>query len=389
MDINELLGKAVEGRATDIHLSSGHPIMTRVGGELAAFTEESFSAEEIDSMIRSIMTEEQCKQFAAMQDVDFAITAGADTRYRVNAYKTIAGPAAAFRAIPAKILTLEDLEAPPVIKMLAELSRGLVLVTGATGSGKSTTLAAMVHHINTTANKHIITIEDPVEYLHKSDRSLINQREVGRDTASFAGALRSALREDPDVILVGEMRDHETISLALTAAETGQLVLSTLHTNSAVKTLHRIIDAFPAGDKAMVQAMLAGTLEGVIAQVLLNHADGVGKAIGYEVLIGTMAVRNLIREEQVQMIYSMMQTGARYGMQTMDDAIDRLVAGGRITMDEADRARLIIAGAAQTGEASSDEKAGSEKAGDGESKRTRPTVAESYLALLGDRGVAK
>ena len=262
--------------------------------------------------------------------------------------------------------TLETLKAPPVIQMLAELNRGLVLVTGATGSGKSTTLAAMVHHINATSSKHIITIEDPVEAIHVSDKSLINQREVGRDTASFADALRSALREDPDVILVGEMRDHETISLALTAAETGQLVLSTLHTNSAVKTVTRIIDVFPSGDKEIVMAMLAGTLEGVIAQVLLNSADGSGKEIGYEILIGTMAVRNLIRDEKVQMIYSMMQTGARFGMQTMQDAIDDLIAADRITQEEAERAMMIMGGAESAGDPQDAPPPPTQKPGDGE-----------------------
>jgi twitching motility protein PilT len=262
--------------------------------------------------------------------------------------------------------TLETLKAPPVIQMLAELNWGLVLVTGATGSGKSTTLAAMVHHINATSSKHIITIEDPVEAIHVSDKSLINQREVGRDTASFADTLRSALREDPDVILVGEMRDHETISLALTAAEAGQLVLSTLHTNSAVKTVTRIIDVFPSGDKEMVMAMLAGTLEGVIAQVLLNSADGSGKEIGYEILIGTMAVRNLIRDEKVQMIYSMMQTGARFGMQTMQDAIEDLIAADRITQEEAERAMMIMGGAESAGDPQDAPPPPTQKPGDGE-----------------------
>ncbi|MEC7576344.1 MAG: type IV pilus twitching motility protein PilT, partial [Pseudomonadota bacterium] len=273
-------------------------------------------------------------------EIDFAISFGEKARFRVNAFTTREGAAAVFRSIPSDIPTMEELELPPVMRRFAELEKGIVLVTGPTGSGKSTTLASMINHINQTTSKHILTVEDPVEFFHTSKKSLVNHREVGTDTHSFNRALKSALREDPDVILVGEMRDHETISLALTAAETGHLVFGTLHANSAAKTIDRIIDVFESGDKEMVRAMLSGSLQGVVAQTLLKRADGTGRVGAFEILVGTNAVRNLIRENQIAQMYSMMQTGARYGMVTMEEAIKNLAEGGIISRSEARRALL-------------------------------------------------
>ncbi len=287
-------------------------------------------------MIYSIMTEEQRSDYESEKDLDFAIAFGESARFRVNAFNINRGPAAVFRTIPTVIPSLEDLNAPPSFKQFAELEKGLVLVTGPTGSGKSTTLAAMINHINRNHPKHILTIEDPVEFVHKSDKSLINHREVGKHTKSFARALKSALREDPDVILVGEMRDHETISLALTAAETGHLVMGTLHTSSAAKTIDRIIDVFPAGDKDMVRAMIGGSLQAVISQALLKKIGG-GRVAAHDLLVGTPAVRNLIRENKIPQIGSMMQMGQRYGMQTMEDCVKDLVARGVVGEQELDR----------------------------------------------------
>jgi len=286
-------------------------------------------------MIYSIMTEEQRATYEAEKEIDFSFELSTDARFRVNAFNNRQGAAVVFRAIPAKNPTLDELDAPEIFKRLAELDRGLVLVTGATGCGKSTTLAAMIEYINSTARRHVLIIEDPIEFVHLPKKSLINQREVGRDTKSFASALRSALREDPDVILVGEMRDLETISLALTAAETGHLVMATLHASSAAKSVDRIIDVFPPGDKNLVRAMLAGSLQAVIAQVLLKRTDGNGRIAVFEVLVGTPAVRNLIRENKVPQMYSMMQMGAEFDMQTMSDAIEKLVVNGVVSAEEA------------------------------------------------------
>lgn len=290
-------------------------------------------------MLYSVMTEDQRAEYENNLELDFAISFGENARFRVNAFNTRQGVAAVFRAIPYEIPTMEELELPPVIRRFAELEKGIVLVTGPTGSGKSTTLSAMINHINTTMPKHILTIEDPVEFYHQSKKSLVNHRELGSDTKTFAKALKSALREDPDVILVGEMRDHETISLALTAAETGHLVFGTLHANSAAKTIDRIIDVFPGSEKEMVRAMLAGSLQGVIAQTLLKRASG-GRIGAYEVLVGTNAVRNLIRENQISQMYSMMQTGSRYGMITMEDAVQDLLEANIITKEEARKASV-------------------------------------------------
>ncbi len=262
------------------------------------------------------------------------------SRFRVNLFWQRHEMGGVFRLIPYEIRTTDELRLPPVTKSLSLLPRGLILVTGPTGSGKSTSLASMINHINETMGKHILTVEDPVEFFHTSKKSLVNHRELGADTHSFARALKSALREDPDVILVGEMRDHETISLALTAAETGHLVFGTLHSNSAAKTIDRIIDVFPTGDKEMIRSMLSSSLQGIIAQTLLKKEGGGGRVAAFEVLVGTSAVRNLIRENQIPQMYSMIQTGSRYGMITMEDAIKGLLEQGLVDPEEARTALL-------------------------------------------------
>ena len=283
------------------------------------------TSDDVKRMLYSIMTEQQRSDYERDLELDFAISFSDDMRFRVNAFNTLNGAAAVLRTIPNDILSLDQLAAPDILKKLCSLHKGLVLVTGPTGSGKSTTLAAMINHINENESKHIITIEDPVEFVHKSKKSLINQREVGRNTLSFAKALRSALREDPDVILVGELRDIETIQLALTAAETGHLVMGTLHTNSAPKTIDRIIDVFPGDDKEMVRAMLSVSLEAVITQTLLKRKEG-GRVAAHEIMLGTNAVRNLIREGKVPQLYSLIQMGSKIGMRTMKDSIYDLIA---------------------------------------------------------------
>jgi twitching motility protein PilT len=340
LDITQLLAFSMQNNASDLHLSANQPPIVRVYGEMKRVKMDALASDDIRSMLFSIMTEEQRAEYEKELEIDFAISFGEKARFRVNAFTTREGAAAVFRSIPSDIPSMEDLELPPVMKRFAELEKGLILVTGPTGSGKSTTLASMVNHINQTTSKHILTVEDPVEFFHTSQKSLINHREVGTDTHSFSRALKSALREDPDVILVGEMRDHETISLALTAAETGHLVFGTLHANSAAKTIDRIIDVFESGDKDMVRAMLSGSLQGVIAQTLLKRADNGGRVGAFEILVGTNAVRNLIRENQIAQMYSMMQTGARYGMVTMEEAIKNLTEGGIISKREARRALL-------------------------------------------------
>jgi len=329
MEITELLAFAQQNKASDLHVVGGKEPMARIDGGLRPIKTGDLSADVVKNMIYSIMTEEQRSLYEAEKEIDFAIAFGAESRFRVNAYNTVTGPAAAFREIPTKIPNLEQLNAPASFKQFAEIERGLVLVTGPTGSGKSTTLAAMINHMNENTDMHILTVEDPVEFVHPKKRALINHREVGKHTQSFTRALKSALREDPDVILVGEMRDHETISLALTAAETGHLVMGTLHTSSAAKTVDRIIDVFPAGDKEMVRSMIAGSLQAVISQVLLRKKGG-GRVACHEIMTGTSAVRNLIRENKVPQIYSMIQVGQRYGMQTMEDSIKRAVESGLV-----------------------------------------------------------
>ena len=336
MEISELLAFAIENGASDLHLSGGSPPVLRIDGSLRRIKAGPLSGDAIRAMIYTLMSEAQRAVYESELETDFAISFGDNARFRVNAFSNKDGAAAVFRAIPAVIKTLDEINAPPALARLAELERGLVLVTGPTGSGKSTTLAAMIDHINSTHGRHILTIEDPVEFVHTSRESLINHREVGRDTQSFARALKSALREDPDVILVGEMRDRETISLALTAAETGHLVMGTLHTSSAVKTIDRIIDVFPAGDKEMVRAMLSTSLEAVVAQALLRKEGG-GRVAAHEIMMATPAIRNLIRENKIPQIYSMMQMGQKFGMQTMADAVETLRTSGIIAPEEAGR----------------------------------------------------
>jgi len=334
MDLSELLAFAVKNGASDIHISAGLPPLIRIDGEIRRIKVDPLTSNVVHDMIYDIMLDSQRKEFEERLEADFAFEIASVARFRVNAYNQARGPAAAFRTIPTEVLSLEDINAPPIFRTLSEKHRGLVLVTGPTGSGKSTTLAAMVDYVNHSKKGHILTIEDPIEFVHQSHNCLINQREVGRHTQSFNNALRSALREDPDVVLVGEMRDVETISLALTAAETGHLVFGTLHTSSAAKTIDRIIDVFPAGEKEMVRAMLSESLEGVIAQRLLKKPEG-GRVAAYEIMIGTPAIRNLIREAKVPQIYGMIQTGRDAGMVTMDQSLDDLVSRNLVTRETA------------------------------------------------------
>jgi twitching motility protein PilT len=352
MDITQLLAFVMQNNASDLHLSPNNPPIVRVNGSLKRLKADNLTSDSIRSLLYSIMTDEQRSEYEKNLETDFAVAFGEKSRFRVNIFTGRHGVSAVLRTIPTVIPTLEQLELPPVIRRFAELKKGVVLITGPTGSGKTTTLGAIINHINETMSKHILTIEDPVEFFHTSKKSLINHRELGNDTHSFAKALKSALREDPDVILVGEMRDYETISLALTAAETGHLVFGTLHSNSASKTIDRIIDVFPSNDKEMIRAMLAGSVQGIVSQVLLPRAEGKGRVGAYEILVGTNAVKNLIRENQVPQLYSMMQTGARYGMITMEDSVKALLEQGII---DAETAYLTLAKA-------SDEEAGEGRA---------------------------
>jgi twitching motility protein PilT len=335
MDVSDLLNFMVKNKASDLHLSAGQPPMIRVHGDMRKINLPILSHEETHAMIYDIMSDAQRKQYEDTFECDFSFEIKGVSRFRVNAFKQNRGAAAVFRGIPSKILSLEDLNCPPVFKSITEQPRGIVLVTGPTGSGKSTTLAAMVNHLNETTQSHILTIEDPIEFVHESKKSLINQREVGPQTHSFKNALKSALREDPDIVLVGELRDLETISLALTAAETGHLVFGTLHTSSAAKTIDRVIDVFPAAEKEMVRAMLSESLRAVISQSLLKKSDGSGRVAAHEIMVGTPAIRNLIRENKVAQMYSMMQTGQQHGMQTLDQCLLDLVRSGQVTVDEA------------------------------------------------------
>jgi twitching motility protein PilT len=334
MDLSELLAFAVKNGASDIHLSSGLPPLIRIDGDVRRVKVGPLSSNLVHDMIYDIMLDSQRKEFEERLECDFAFEIPNVSRFRVNAFNQARGPAAAFRVIPAQVLSLEDIGAPAIFHRLSEKHQGLILVTGPTGSGKSTTLAAMIDYVNHSKKGHILTIEDPIEFVHESHNCLINQREVGRDTQSFNDALRSALREDPDVVLVGELRDVETISLALTAAETGHLVFGTLHTSSAAKTIDRIIDVFPGGEKEMIRAMLSESLEGVIAQRLLKKPEG-GRVAAYEIMIGTRAIRNLIREAKVPQIYGMIQTGREAGMATLDQSLEDLVSRNLITRETA------------------------------------------------------
>ena len=339
MDITELLNFAQKQGASDLHLTSGHPPLLRINGEISPLQVPKLAAEAVTHLLYSIMTEKQRAEFEERFECDFAVCFGDNMRFRVNAFNTLNGPAAVLRNVPTKISTLEEISSPKILEKLCFLHSGLVVITGPTGSGKSTTMAAMIDHINKHLSKHILTIEDPVEFVHQSKRSIINQREIGIHSHSFAQALRSALREDPDIILVGELRDLETVNLALTAAETGHLVVATLHTDSAAKTVDRIIDVFPSEDKAMVRTMLSSSLEAVISQRLIKREDGTGRVAAHEVLIATPAVRNLIREGKIPQIYSLMQVGSRMGMNVMRDAVYRLMNDGIIT-EEAAKATL-------------------------------------------------
>ncbi len=336
--ISELLRFAVEQGASDLHLSAGERPALRIDGEIEPIDLPPLAPEEAHRLIFELMNDRQRRWFQEQLEVDFAFVLDDELRFRVNAFTHNRGEAMVLRSIPFRVPSLDDLGLPEVLRQLCEEPRGLVLVTGPTGSGKSTTLAAMIDHINQSTAGHILTLEDPIEFVHRSKRSLINQREVGSQTHSFANALRSALREDPDVILVGELRDLDTVSLALTAAETGHLVFGTLHTSSAAKTIDRVIDVFPASQQAQIRAMLAESLLGVVAQTLCRRTTG-GRVAAHEILIGTPAVHNLIREAKTYQIPSVLQVGSKVGMQTMEASLVKLVRDGVIEIEEA-RARL-------------------------------------------------
>jgi twitching motility protein PilT len=334
MDITQLLAFGVKNKASDLHLSAGMPPLIRVDGDVRKINLPELSHKDVHSMIYDIMNDKQRKDFEDRWETDFSFEIPGVARFRVNAYNQNRGAAAVFRTIPSEILTLEQLNAPPIFQQISMKPKGLVLVTGPTGSGKSTTLAAMVDYKNEHEYGHILTIEDPIEFVHQSKKSLVNQREVHRDTKSFNDALRSALREDPDTILVGEMRDLETIRLALSAAETGHLVFGTLHTTSAPKTIDRIVDVFPGNEKDMVRAMLSESLQAVISQTLLKKNGG-GRVAAHEIMMGTFAIRSMIRENKIAQMRSAIETGQNEGMETLDQCLKKLVTSGQITRDAA------------------------------------------------------
>ncbi|HCT41188.1 MAG TPA: twitching motility protein PilT [Moraxellaceae bacterium] len=330
MDITELLAFSAKNGASDLHLSAGLPPMIRVDGDVRRINLPPMEHKEVHRLVYDIMNDKQRKDFEEFLETDFSFEVPGVARFRVNAFNQNRGAGAVFRTIPSKVLSMEDLGMGKVFQNISDIARGIVLVTGPTGSGKSTTLAAMLDYINNTRYEHILTIEDPIEFVHESKKCLVNQREVHRDTLGFSEALRSALREDPDIILVGEMRDLETIRLALTAAETGHLVFGTLHTTSAAKTMDRVIDVFPAEEKEMVRGMLSESLQAVISQTLLKKNGG-GRVAAHEIMIGTPAIRNLIRENKVAQMYSAIQTGGGLGMQTLDQCLKNLVQKGLVT----------------------------------------------------------
>lgn len=334
MDIADLLAFSVKNNASDLHLSAGLPPMIRVDGDVRRINLPALEHKQVHALIYDIMDDKQRRDFEEFLENDFSFELSGLARFRVNAFNQNRGVGAVFRTIPSKVMTLEQLDCPQVFRDISDNPRGLVLVTGPTGSGKSTTLAAMVDYKNSNYHEHILTIEDPIEFVHESKKSLINQREVHKDTHGFAEALRSALRVDPDTILVGELRDLETIRLALTAAETGHLVFGTLHTSSAAKTIDRIIDVFPAGEKSMVRSMLSESLRAVISQTLLKKSGG-GRIAAHEIMIGTAAIRNLIREDKVAQMYSSIQTGQSLGMQTLDQCLQGLVRQGLVARRDA------------------------------------------------------
>ncbi|MGI9250712.1 MAG: type IV pilus twitching motility protein PilT [Pseudohongiellaceae bacterium] len=335
MKITELLNSSVEQGASDLHISAGMPPLIRVDGDIRRLDMAETDGKEARALICETMNEEQRKDYETLLETDYAFEVPGLARFRVNAYMQNRGAAAVFRTIPNRVLSMAELGMGDVFSKIAAIPRGLVVVTGPTGSGKSTTLAAMIDHINSISHKHILTIEDPIEFIHQSRKCLINQREVHRDTHGFDHALRSALREDPDIILVGELRDLTTIRLALTAAETGHLVFGTLHTTSAAKTIDRIIDVFPAAEKNTVRSMLSESLQAVISQTLLKKTGG-GRVAAHEIMLCTPAIKNLIREDKVAQMYSAMQTSAATGMQTLAQCLQTLVTKGLITSEAAD-----------------------------------------------------
>jgi len=335
VNIQQLLGYALESGASDLHLSSGSIPMVRIHGEMKKLQLSEMDDDIMHNILNEILNDNQKEIFREKLEIDFSTSLEGRGRFRVNFFHQLKGLAAVFRTIPEAILSIEELGVPPLLSQLVEKEKGLILMTGPTGSGKSTTLAAMIDHLNDIENKHIITIEDPVEYFHNSKSCLINQRELGQSTHSFANALKSALREDPDVILVGEMRDLETIQLALTAAETGHLVLSTLHTSSAVKTIDRIIDVFPTENKSQIRSMLSESLLAVIAQKLLKTKNGTGRVAACEIMVANTAIKNLIREDKIYQIPSLIQAGGKEGMQTLDMDLQRLLHQGEIERTDA------------------------------------------------------
>ena len=334
MDITELLAFSAKNGASDLHLSAGLPPMIRVDGDVRRINLPAMEHKEVHALVYDIMNDKQRKDYEEFLETDFSFDVPGVARFRVNAFNQNRGAGAVFRTIPSKVLTMEDLGMGKVFQKISDFPRGIVLVTGPTGSGKSTTLAAMMDYINESRYEHIRTIEDPIEFVHESKKCLVNQREVHRDTLGFAEALRSALREDPDIILVGELRDLETIRLALTAAETGHLVFGTLHTTSAAKTIDRVVDVFPAEEKSMVRSMLSESLQAVISQTLMKKNGG-GRIAAHEIMIGTAAIRNLIREDKVAQMYSAIQTGGALGMQTLDQCLQGLVKKGLVARQAA------------------------------------------------------